>query len=84
MTSANVRRCMGSWMGEVKWKAVVFGAGAWDLSSGNGCCAVDEERLRRVVDNIREVVQVVLSKAEHAIFVTTTPIAETQACCRNE
>jgi hypothetical protein len=45
MTSANVRKCMGSWMGSVPWRAVIFGAGAWDLQT-NGCCETDAAHLQ--------------------------------------
>ena len=61
MTSANVRKCMGSWMGSVPWRAVVFGAGAWDLQT-NGCCETDAAHLQRIVDNVRDTVETVLSR----------------------
>lgn len=83
MTSSNVRKCLGSWMGSVRWTAVVFGAGAWDLSSGNGCCAVDIPRLQATVDNIRAIVSAILEHAQLAVWVTTAPIAETAVCCRD-
>jgi len=83
MTSANIRKCLTSWMGSVKWTAVVFGAGAWDLSSGNGCCAVDAPRLQATVDNIRAIVTAILERAQLAVWVTTAPIAETAVCCRD-
>ena len=83
MTSANVRKCMGSWMGSVPWRAVVFGAGAWDLQT-NGCCETDAAHLQRIVDNMRNIVQTILTRAEMAVWVTTAPIAETRACCKSE
>ena len=61
MTSANVRKCMASWMGSVPWRAVVFGAGAWDLQT-NGCCETDAAHLQRIVDNVRDTVETVLSR----------------------
>ena len=61
MTSANVRKCMASWMGSVPWRAVVFGAGAWDLQT-NGCCETDAAHLQRIVDNVRDTVQTILSR----------------------
>ena len=83
MSSRRMVRCVRSWLGPERWRLVAFNAGAWDLSTGHGaCCDVGRSRLAAVVDNLRRVLTVILSRADLALWVTTTPAPETRACCR--
>lgn len=86
MSSRRMRRCAGAWMGSstVRWRLVAFNAGAWDLSTGHGaCCDVGSTTIDTTVSNLmRVLVSVFLARADLALWITTTPVPETAACCR--
>jgi hypothetical protein len=90
MGSHNLVRCLPPWasgsckvgvkcplQGEqsaLHWKAIVLGAGAWDLSTGFGaCCSVSESRLSQLVHNVKASVEQALRFADLVVWVTTAP-----------
>jgi len=84
MSSRRMRRCVGAWMGTTRWRLVAFNAGAWDLSTGHGaCCDVGSATVDTTVSNLmRGVLTLILARADMALWITTTPVPETAACCR--
>ena len=98
MGSHNLVRCLPPWasgsckvgvkcplQGEqsaLHWKAIVLGAGAWDLSTGFGaCCSVSESRLSQLVHNVKASVEQALRFADIVVWVTTAPAPEHAGCC---
>ena len=98
MGSHNLARCLPSWasgsckvgvkcplQGEqsaLHWKAIVLGAGAWDLSTGFGaCCSVSESRFSQLVHNVKASVEQALRFADIVVWVMTAPAPEHAGCC---
>lgn len=83
MSSKRLLRCVDTYMGtDVRWRVVAFNAGAWDLSTGHGACCESGNRLEASVANLRRVLHTILRRADLALWITTTPVPETAACCR--
>ena len=95
MGAANLLRCLNQWLPgrckpgarcpvtkALRWRAAVFGAGAWDLSTGAGaCCAVSDTRMHQLVTNVRRSVELALQFADVVVWVTTAPAPEHVGCC---